>query len=90
MVGLDSDSQKLEVARAWAEANLLGDVRYVEGDVFDTGLPPASFDLVHTRFALSVIPSGAEALDHLLSLLRPGGVARWALGGSSAQRHDVP
>ena len=75
VVGLDSDPQKLEVARAWAEANLLGNVRYVEGDVFDTGLPPASFDLVHTRFALSVIPSGAEALDHLLSLLRPGGVA---------------
>ncbi len=74
VVGLDSDPQKLEVARAWAKARHLGNVRFVEGDLFDTGLAPASFDLVHTRFALSVIPGGAKALEHLLSLVQPGGV----------------
>ncbi len=74
VTGLDMDAWKLEVARDWARANLLENVRYVEGDAFDTGLPPASFDLVCTRFALGVIPNGARMLDHILSLIRPGGV----------------
>jgi len=74
VVGLDADSWKLDVARGWAEANLLNNVRYMEGDAFDTGLPLASFDLVHTRFALGVIPNGVRMLDHIVSLVRPGGV----------------
>ena len=73
VTGLDMDPWKLDVAREWAKVNLLDNVRYIEGDAFDTGLPPASFDLVHTRFALGVIPGGAEMLDHVLSLVRPGG-----------------
>ncbi len=52
VIGLDIDASKLEVARDWAGANLLDNVSYIEGDAFDSGLPPASFDLVHTRFAL--------------------------------------
>lgn len=74
VIGLDADSWKLEVARDWARMNLLDNVRYIEGDAFDTGLTPASFDLVHTRFALGVIPNGVRMLDHILSLVRPGGV----------------
>ena len=68
------DTSKLEVARDWARANLLDNVRYVEGDAFDSGLPPASFDLVHTRFAMGVIPNGVGMLDPILTLVRPGGV----------------
>ncbi len=52
VIGLDMDAWKLEVARDWAGANMLDNVRYIEGDAFATELPPASFDLVHTRFAL--------------------------------------
>ncbi len=52
VIGLDMDAWKLEVARDGARANRLDNVRYLEGDAFDSGLPPASFDLVHTRFAL--------------------------------------
>ena len=74
VIGLDMDAWKLEVARDWARANLLDNVRYIEGDAFDTGLPPASFDLVHTRFALGVIPDGVRMLDPILTLVRPGGV----------------
>lgn len=74
VIGLDADAWKLEVARDWAKANLLGNVRFVEGDAFHTGLAPASFDLVHARFALGVIPSGVDMLGHAVSLVRPGGV----------------
>ena len=52
VIGLDMDAPKLEVARDWARENRLDNDRYIEGDAFDSGLPPASFALVHTRFAL--------------------------------------
>ena len=73
VVGLDMDPWKLDVAREWARVNHLKNVSYIEGDAFNTGLPAASFDLVHTRFALGVIPGGTGMLDHVLSLIRPGG-----------------
>ena len=74
VIGLDMDAWKLDVASEWAKVNLLDNVRYIEGDAFDTGFPPASFDLVHTRFALGVIPGGVDMLEHIFSLVRPGGV----------------
>ena len=74
VIGLDADAWKLEVARDWAKANLLENVRFLEGDAFHTGLAPASFDLVHARFALGVIPSGVDMLGHAVSLVRPEGV----------------
>ena len=74
VIGLDMDAWKLEVARDWARANHLDNVRYIEGDAFDSGLPAASFDLVHTRFAMGVIPRSAQMLDPILALVRPGGV----------------
>ncbi len=80
VIGLDRDASMLEVARDWARANLLDNVRYLEGDAFDSGLPPASFDLVHTRFALGVIPNGARMLDPILTLVRPGGALRVCKG----------
>lgn len=74
VVGADFDPAKLEVARAWARANGLANVRFEHADAFATGFAEASFDLVHTRFALGVIPHGTEILDHMLTLVRPGGI----------------
>jgi hypothetical protein len=37
-------------------------------------LTPGSFDLVHARFALSVIQNGLGILDHMMTLVRPGGI----------------
>ena len=48
-------------------------MRFVQGDAFATGLAPASFHLVHARFALSIVPGGAGMLAHALELVRPGG-----------------
>lgn len=74
VVGADLDKAKLEHARRWAERSGLSNVEFVEANAFDSGLEPRAFDLVHTRFALSVIQNGRGILDHMLTLVRPGGV----------------
>ena len=74
VIGADADPAKLAVARDWAAASGLGNVGFEQADAFATGFPEASFDLVHTRFALSVIPNGKGILDHVLTLVRPGGI----------------
>ncbi|MEW6687854.1 MAG: methyltransferase domain-containing protein [Pseudomonadota bacterium] len=74
VLGADVDAAKLAVARDWALANGLQNVAFERADAFATGLPPASFDLVHCRFALSVIPNGTRVLDHMVTLARPGGI----------------
>ncbi len=74
VTGADVDSAKLAVARDWAAANGLDNVRFEQTDAFATGFPETSFDLVHSRFALSVIPNGTGILDHMVTLVRPGGI----------------
>jgi ubiquinone/menaquinone biosynthesis C-methylase UbiE len=74
VLGADADAAKLAVARDWALAGGLRNVSFEQADAFATGFAPASFDLVHCRFALSVIPAGTKILDHMLTLARPGGI----------------
>jgi SAM-dependent methyltransferase len=52
----------------------LANVEVVEGDAFRTGLPRASFDLVHARFLMAVAGRGDDLLREMLALARPGGV----------------
>lgn len=74
VVGLDSDADKLAVARSWAQANGLSNVEFVEGDAYHTGLPRESFDLVHVRFLLTTVGRADELVSEALALTRPGGV----------------
>ena len=74
VIGADLDTQKLGYAREWADGLGLENVTFVQANAFDSGLEPQSFDLVHTRFAISVIQDGIGILDHMLTLVRPGGV----------------
>jgi ubiquinone/menaquinone biosynthesis C-methylase UbiE len=74
VVGADIDREKLEHARNWAITRKLQNVEFVEADAMRTGLTPRSFDLVHTRFAISVIRNGLAILDHMLTLVRPSGL----------------
>lgn len=71
VVGLDLDPVKLAEAQAW---NPAPNLRLVEGDAFAPPLEAASFDLVHSRFAMGIIPGGRALFDVALGLLRPGGV----------------
>lgn len=74
VVGADLDTVKLDHAQQWAKLNGLSNVEFVEANAFDSGLTTGYFDLVHTRFALSVIQDGLGILDHMLTLVRPGGI----------------
>ncbi len=74
VIGADLDTAKLDYARKSAARNGLSNVEFVETNAFDSGLAPGSFDLVHSRFALSVIQNGLGILDHMLTLVRPSGV----------------
>ncbi|MEM7749806.1 MAG: methyltransferase domain-containing protein [Pseudomonadota bacterium] len=73
VLGGDLDAAKLEYARQWAQQLGLSNVSYEEANAFQSGLPAQSFDLVHARFALSVIQDGLGILDHMLTLVKPGG-----------------
>lgn len=46
---------------------------YIEASAYETGLPSASFDLVHIRFLLCHLNYPAEALREVSRLLKPGG-----------------
>jgi ubiquinone/menaquinone biosynthesis C-methylase UbiE len=74
VVGADIDTKKLGYARQRAADLGLANVEFVAANAFDSDLPARSFDLVHTRFAISVIQNGLGILEHLLTLVRPGGV----------------
>jgi ubiquinone/menaquinone biosynthesis C-methylase UbiE len=52
----------------------LRNARIVLGDVYNNGLPRASFDLVHTRLLLINLKDPEGALAELAALVRPGGV----------------
>ena len=74
VVGLDADEVFLEHARARAREQGLGNVELVQGDVYRTGLPRGSFDLVHVRFVASSAGRPQELLSEAIALARPGGV----------------
>jgi SAM-dependent methyltransferase len=68
VVGLDADAVFLEYAR-----QSVRDVEFVPGDAFRTGLPRASFDLVHARFLASTAGKPQALLAEAVALARPGG-----------------
>jgi len=73
VVGLDMDSRQLAGARSFVADNRLDVVEIVEGDAYRTGLPAASFDLVHVRFVLAPVGRDEALLAEMLRLVRAGG-----------------
>ena len=67
--GIDIDARLLDVAAA-----LSLDVDLVQDDIFDSRLPPQTFDLVHARFQLAPLGRIEEQLQAYRRWLRPGGV----------------
>lgn len=74
VVGTDFAQSMLDKAADFVRAEQLTNVELVLDDLFDSGLEPASFDLVHARFQLAPLGRMQEQLDAYLRLLRPGGV----------------
>jgi SAM-dependent methyltransferase len=74
VVGLDADLAHVAAARQYAFGQGLANVEVLAGDARHTGLPAASFDLVHTRTLLVTIPEPAEVVAEMARLARPGGL----------------
>ena len=67
-----SESSLAEARRRVAQADL-GNVEFVQGDVFALPFEPESFDHVFVCFFLEHVSRPVEALSALRRLLRPGG-----------------
>ena len=83
VVGTDIDESLLDAARAFLAAEGIPNVELVVDDLFDSGLEPRSFDLVHARFVIAPLGRGPEQVASHRRLLRPGGslvLEEWDLG----------
>jgi ubiquinone/menaquinone biosynthesis C-methylase UbiE len=74
VVGVDLDPRQLAAARALVREEGLGGVEVLERDAYATGLPAASFDLVHVRFLFAPAGRDEALLAEMLRLVRPGGI----------------
>ena len=70
VVGLDKD----DVSLSYAKVHAAGNVEFRRGDVYESGLPGATFDLVHMRFVASTAGDPEGLLREAIRLARPGGV----------------
>lgn len=61
------------MAAEFAARRGLSDVEVMTADAGRTGLPTASFDLVHTRTLLVNVPDPAAVAAEMVRLAKPGG-----------------
>ena len=70
VVGIDRDEEFLMYARAHAPSN----VEFRHSDAYSSGLPAATFDLVHMRFVASTAGNPEALLREAMRLVRAGGI----------------
>ena len=70
---MDKDRAHAAAARAFAREHALGNVQILQADARRTGLPGATFDLVHVRLLLVNINRPAEVVAEMTRLAKPGG-----------------
>jgi SAM-dependent methyltransferase len=73
VVGLDADPAHTAMATKFVSDQALTEVEIVTADARHTGLPSASFDLVHARTLLINLPDPAPVVAEMLRLAKPGG-----------------
>lgn len=73
VVGVDLSKEALASAREDAAARALGNLRYVEGSVYELPFPDASFDVVFAHQVLQHLKEPSAAIREMLRVLRTGG-----------------
>jgi SAM-dependent methyltransferase len=82
LIGVDMSRAELDLA-----ARRLGpDVRLVEADAAETGIPSASQDAVLSHMAFMLMPDVAAVLAEIARILRPGGLFATVVGRRGAER----
>lgn len=89
VVGVDRAPRILQLARELAAQRGV-EAEFVEADATETGLPRASFDLVHARTLLLNVSNPNEILAEMVALASPGGVVAVQEPDSSGWVCDPP
>ncbi len=74
VVGLERSESTAQLARHFIAENHLRNVEVRQADAKATGLPRASFDVVHARLVLVNVPEPQRVVEEMIALARPGGV----------------
>jgi ubiquinone/menaquinone biosynthesis C-methylase UbiE len=74
VVGIDSNPRMIAEAERFIAARGLTNVRVAVADALETGLPRASFELVHERLLLTNVWDAEAVVTEMVALTRPGGV----------------
>jgi SAM-dependent methyltransferase len=74
VIGIERNRESVALAKRYVADRGLKNVAVVQGDATATGLPGASFDLIHTRLMLVNVPYVEAVVREMLRLARPGGV----------------
>jgi len=73
VVGVERNESTVQLARQFLAENGLRNVEVRQGDAKATGLPRASFDVVHARLVLVNVPEPQRVVEEMIALARPGG-----------------
>lgn len=74
VVGLERSEPTVVLARQFIAEHCLRNVEVLQGEAKATGLPRASFDVVHARLVLVNVPEPQLVVEEMVGLVRPGGV----------------
>jgi SAM-dependent methyltransferase len=74
VTGTDIAPEMLDHARQLVSDEALENVTVLHDDLFNSGLEPGTFDLVHARFQIAPLGRMSEQVDVYRRLLAPGGV----------------
>jgi len=74
VIGIERNRRSAAIAKRFVVDRALNNVDVLQRDATATGLPGASFDLVHARLLLVNIPHVEAVVREMVRLARPGGV----------------
>ena len=74
VTGVDLSEERLEEARELAAAEELSNIEFVAANIYESSLPESDFDYVYCRFLLVHLARPADAIRHMFTLLKPGGM----------------
>jgi SAM-dependent methyltransferase len=74
VVGVEWESRFVEIAKELLAQRKLGNVRVMVGDATATSLEENSFQLVHERLLLIVVPDPMKVIFEMVRLAEPGGI----------------
>jgi len=76
VIGLERSEPTFQLAREFVAERQLRNVEVLQGDAKATGMPRASFALVHARLVLVNVPEPQCVVQEMVDLARPGGLGQ--------------